>query len=53
MAKRENGGGTIRTVKGANGTKYYAYAPARYETIDGVRKCIREPLGSYRKKTDC
>lgn len=52
MAKRENGGGTIRTVKGANGTKYYAYAPARWETVDGIRKCIREPLGSYRRKTD-
>ena len=52
MAKRENGGGTIRTVKGANGTKYYAYAPARYAEVDGVRKCIREPLGSFRKKSD-
>lgn len=52
MAKRENGGGTIRKVKGANGVKYYAYAPARYETIDGVRKCVREPLGSFFKKTD-
>ncbi|MBQ8797185.1 MAG: tyrosine-type recombinase/integrase [Oscillospiraceae bacterium] len=52
MAKRENGSGTIRTVKGANGTKYYAYAPARYEVIDGDRKCIREPLGSFKKKSD-
>ena len=52
MAKRENGGGTIRRVKGANGVKYYAYAPARYETVDGVRKCIREPLGSYIRKSD-
>ncbi|MBR4291941.1 MAG: site-specific integrase [Oscillospiraceae bacterium] len=52
MAKRENGGGTIRKVKGANGTKYYAYAPARYETIDGVRKCIREALGSFSKKSE-
>lgn len=52
MAKRENGGGTIRTVKGANGTKYYAYAPARYDIVDGARKCIREPLGVYKKKAD-
>lgn len=52
MAKRENGNGTIRTVKGANGTKYYAYAPARYEIMDGVKKCIREPLGSFKKKSD-
>lgn len=52
MAKRENGSGTIRKVSGANGTKYYAYAPARYETIDEVRKCIREPLGSFSKKTE-
>lgn len=52
MAKRENGGGTIRTVKGANGTKYYAYAPARYETIDGERKCIRQSLGSFKKKSE-
>lgn len=52
MPKRENGDGTIRAVKGANGTKYYAYAPARYVTIEGKRKCIREPLGSYKKKSD-
>lgn len=52
MAKRENGGGSIRTVKGPNGTKYYAYAPARYEMVDGVRKCIREPLGGFARKTD-
>jgi integrase len=52
MAKRENGGGTIRTVKGANGTKYYAYAPARYEIIDGERRCVREPLGSFKKKSE-
>lgn len=52
MAKRENGGGTIRRVKGANGVKYYAYAPARYEYIDGERKCIREPLGAFWKKSD-
>lgn len=52
MAKRENGGGTIRKVKGANGVKYYAYAPARYDYVDGERKCIREPLGSFIKKGD-
>lgn len=52
MAKRENGDGTIRKVKGANGTKYYAYAPARYEYVGGVRKCVREPLGAFLKKAD-
>lgn len=52
MAKRENGGGTIRKVKGANGVKYYAYAPARYDYVDGERKCIREPLGSFWKKSE-
>lgn len=52
MAKRENGSGTIRKVKGANGTKFYAYAPARYEYVEGERKCIREPLGSFRKKSE-
>lgn len=52
MAKRENGSGTIRTVKGANGTKYYAYAPARYEVVDGDWKCIRQSLGSFRRKSD-
>lgn len=52
MAKRENGGGTIRKVKGANGTRYYAYAPARYEYVEGVRRCVREPLGSFLLKSD-
>lgn len=52
MPKRENGGGTIRKVKGANGTKFYAYAPARYDYVDGIRKCIRDPLGSFTKKSE-
>lgn len=52
MGKRENGGGTIRTVKGPNGTKYYVYAPARYVYIGDDRKCIREPLGGFRKKSE-
>ena len=53
MGKRENGGGTIRTVRGANGIRYYAYAPARYDIQeDGTTKCIRMPLGSYARKTD-
>lgn len=52
MAKRENGGGTIRKVKGVNGTTYYAYAPARYEFVDGKRKCIRDALGKFKRKTD-
>lgn len=52
MAKRENGAGTIRTVKGAHGTCYYAYAPAKYEYVNGERKCIREALGKYVKKSE-
>lgn len=52
MAKRENGSGTIRTRKGANGTKYCAYSPAVYEYVDGVRKCVRYPLGSFTRKSD-
>lgn len=52
MAKRENGSGTIRTVKGANGTRYYAYAPATYEKVDGKRKCIRQRLGVFPKKSE-
>lgn len=52
MAKRENGDGTIRTVKGANGTRYYAYTPAKYIYVDGERKCIRQSLGSFKRKGD-
>ena len=52
MAKRENGCGTIRTVRGANGTKYYAYAPAQYVYVDGERKCVRLPLGSFTRKAE-
>ena len=53
MGKRENGGGTVRTVHGANGVRYYAYAPARYEIQeDGTTKCIRQPLGAFSRKTD-
>lgn len=52
MAKRENGSGTIRTVKGANGTKYYAYAPAKYVYVDGERKCVRQALGVFKRKGD-
>ena len=52
MAKRENGGGTIRKVKSANGTTYYAYAPARYVLIEGKRRCVRDALGKFKKKAD-
>lgn len=53
MAKRDNGTGTIRKVKGANGTRYYAYAPAKYicDEDDNVT-CIREPLGSFLKRSE-
>lgn len=53
MAKRDNGTGTIRKVKGANGIRYYAYAPARYVLNgNGDPVCIREPLGSFLKRSD-
>lgn len=53
MAKRDNGAGTIRTVRGANGTRYYAYAPAKYEEQpDGTVKCVRLALGWRSKKTE-
>lgn len=53
MAKRDNGTGTIRKVKGANGTRYYAYAPAKY-VVDENEKitCVREPLGSFQKRSE-
>lgn len=52
MGKRDNGSGTIRKVTGANGVRYYAYAPARYEIVNGAPKCIREPLGGFKKRSD-
>lgn len=52
MGKRDNGSGTIRKISGANGVRYYAYAPARYEIIDGIHKCVREPLGGFKKRSD-
>ena len=53
MAKRENGSGTIRKVKGAHGTVYYAYAPAVYtEHADGTISCDREALGRFRLISD-
>lgn len=53
MAKRENGSGTIRKVKGAHGVVYYAYAPAVYtEHIDGSVTCEREALGKFRLISD-
>lgn len=53
MAKRDNGSGTIRKLKGANGIRYYAYAPARYvcDGCGGVR-CVREPLGSFQRRAE-
>lgn len=53
MGKRDNGSGTIRKVNGANGVKYYAYAPAVYqENADGDIICTREALGAFQKRTD-
>lgn len=53
MAKRENGTGTIRKVKGANGIAYYAYGPAVYtEHADGSVTCEREALGKFRLVSD-
>lgn len=53
MAKRENGSGTIRRVKGAHGTVYYAYAPAVYtEHADGRVTCEREALGKFLRVSD-
>lgn len=53
MAKRDNGSGTIRRVNGANGTRYYAYAPARYVCgAGGNYRCIREALGGFLRKAD-
>ena len=53
MAKRENGSGTVRKVKGARGTVYYAYAPAVYtEHTDGSVTCHREALGKFARVSD-
>ena len=52
MAKRENGSGSIVRRKLANGTKYVAYAPARYIRVDGRTKCIQQKLGSFDRKSD-
>lgn len=53
MGKRDNGTGHIRTVHGANGVRYYAYAPAKYiEQPDGSIKCVRQALGWCAKKAD-
>lgn len=52
MAKRENGSSSIVRRKLANGTKYVAYAPARYIHVDGRAKCIQQKLGSFDRKSD-
>lgn len=52
MAKRENGSGSIVRRKYANGTKYVAYAPAKYEIIDGRPHAVRTKIGSYDRKPD-
>ena len=52
MAKRENGSGSIVRRKYANGTKYVAYAPAKYEIIDGKPQAVRTKIGSYDRKSD-
>lgn len=51
--KRENGFGTIKKRIYASGISYTAIAPARYEvTDDGVVRCIREPIGIFKRKSD-
>lgn len=52
MAKRENGSRSIVRRKLANGVKYVAYSPAKYEVIDGVVQTVRCRVGSYDKKSD-
>ena len=52
MAKRENGSGSIVRRKLANGIKYVAYAPAKYETIGDQVRLVRQKIGSYDKKSD-
>jgi len=53
MAKRDNGSGTIRKVNGANGVRFYAYAPAKYVCdANGKVSCVREALGRFTKRTD-
>lgn len=52
MAKRENGSGSIVRRKLANGIKYVAYAPAKYETVDDQVHLVRQKVGSYDKKSD-
>ncbi len=52
MAKRENGSGSIVRRKLANGTKYVAYAPAKYEVVDGQVRPVRQKIGSFEKKSD-
>ena len=53
MSKRDNGSGTIRKLNGANGTRYYAYAPARYICdANGEYRCIREALGAFTRRSD-
>lgn len=53
MSKRDNGSGTIRKVNGANGTRFYAYAPAKYICDeDGNYRCVREALGGFLRKSE-
>lgn len=52
MAKRENGSGSIVRRKLANGTKYVAYAPAKYIECDGRIKKVQQKLGSFDKKSE-
>ncbi len=53
MSKRDNGSGTIRKVNGANGTRFYAYTPAKYICDEeGNYRCIREALGGFSRRSD-
>ncbi len=52
MAKRENGSGSIVRRKLANGVKYVAYAPIKYEVVDDRMHPVRQKIGSFEKKSD-
>lgn len=51
--KRENGFGSIKKRSLASGIRYTALAPARYEVADdGTVKCIREPIGTFKRRSE-
>lgn len=51
--KLPNGYGSIRKdARGRRRRPYRAMLPAKYETVDGVTKCVRPTLGYYRTKAE-